>query len=299
MRHCDSSLHGDLRLGSERQRFMHGGSFENVGIVVLGIWEGNIDMRKLPLITAAMAFAGLSTGAAAADLGGLKESAAPERARESAAPERATNTINRSNWTGPSVGAGGGGVSQVTSVTLPDPDYGGFGALGTLQVGYDYQLPGSMLVIGAFANYDLAKAEARTSETTHASYDNGWTIGGRVGIAKANSVLLYSMAGYSQGNLSNNWAHHEAFAGHPNLTHQYPGSMRFNGWTAGVGVETSLGGNWSLKTEYRYSGFSSNTYDITVPDPQHHCITHETKSTVDLSTQTARVILSYKFGGGF
>jgi outer membrane immunogenic protein len=268
--------------------------FKMAHLLFLGIEEGDIHMHKLSAIAAISALAGLSSGATAADLGGMKDSVASEQS---------TTTNNRSSWTGPSAGTGGGGVSQVTSVTssIADPDYGGAGALGTLQLGYDYQLPGSFLVVGAFANYDMANAEARTTKTTHVSYDNGWTIGGRVGFALTNSalcangVLLYGMAGFSQGSTSNNWAH-DVDNLESSSPHQYPESMTFNGWTTGLGVETSLGGNWSIKTEYRYSNFSSQTYTIT-DRPDHRAAPSDVESTVDLSTQSARMILSYRFGG--
>ena len=73
---------------------------------------------------------------------------------------------------------------------------------------------------------------------------DSWTVGGRVGYLVNANTLVYGLAGYTE-------AHFDLPHGAQNNT--------FSGWTAGAGIETSLGGPLFLKGEYRFTQLGEQT----------------------------------------
>ncbi len=201
-------------------------------------------MQKTMLAAVLAATLGMGASAQAADLnrGSLKD---------------APVYMPASTWTGFYFGAGGGGGAvnhdlnaswaeqQLTDVKAINngngggidlSGIGGMGGFGTVQVGYDRQLD-QHFVIGAFFDYDFANFETSLSDSDRslkATITDTWTVGGRLGYLVNSSTLVYGLAGYTE-------AHLEMPLGLPGYD--------FSGWTAGAGIETSLGGPLFLKGE--------------------------------------------------
>jgi outer membrane immunogenic protein len=226
-------------------------------------------MRKA-LIAALAAFVGMGTSAYAADLGGSMKDAPVY----DAAPQ---------SWTGLYIGVGMGGGASVTdlSVNIFDEDetfeffgfdgVGGEGALGTVQLGYDYQLS-QRFVIGAFADYDFSgiSTEIRAFDSafeTEIDLDHMWTVGARFGFLATPDTLVYALLGYTQGEFS---------------ADDFDIEVDVEGWSFGGGIETRLTENWSLKGEYRFTQFDEESLfgGFIEFEPSVH---------------TARAVLSYRF----
>jgi outer membrane immunogenic protein len=200
------------------------------------------------------------------------------------------------NWNGFYVGVGIGAGAVVAdkpvtghyyndesedsqSFRITSTEFGGEGVFGTVTIGYDRVLrPG--WVGGVFADYDFASSISSevfnvfptTSFKGSASIDqnHSWSIGGRLGFLTSPGTLIYGTVGYTQTDLD---VFHYA-------------SETFSGYFVGAGIETFLRDNWTLKLEYRYSDYGSET----VFDG------HGVSAELDPSTHTARLVLSYKFG---
>jgi outer membrane immunogenic protein len=71
------------------------------------------------------------------------------------------------------------------------------------------------------------------------------------------------------------------------------------GYTVGAGAEAGLWGNWSLKAEYLYVKFDSESVvsTITTPGLQPFAASNPFTHTVDLAAHIARLGLNYRFGG--
>lgn len=81
-------------------------------------------------------------------------------------------------------------------------------------------------------------------------------------------------------------------------------SRLWSGWTAGGGVETSLGAGWLARAEYRYADFGSASFTDIHPCNLSPCsVAPSTLTSVNVSydvsmkTHTAMFGLAYKFGG--
>jgi outer membrane immunogenic protein len=224
-------------------------------------------MKRLILGVAAALL--LSAGPAAAD--GLPSKGAIKAAPVATGP----------NWNGFYVGVGIGAGALVADkpVTIygheiSSTEFGGEGVFGILTIGYDRVLrPG--WVGGVFADYDFGSSISSDSSSFFggsASIDqnHSWAIGARLGFLTSPGTLVYGTVGYTQTEL-------DVFRF---------GSETFDGYFVGAGIETFLRDNWTLKLEYRYSDFGSET----VFDGGQF------SAELDPSTHTARLVVSYKFG---
>ena len=237
-------------------------------------------MKRLILGVAAALL--LSAGPAAAD--GMPTKGSIKAAPVAAGP----------NWNGFYVGVGIGAGALVAdkpvsghyyddevlqSYKITSTEFGGEGVFGVVTIGYDRVLrPG--WVGGVFADFDFGSTISSevynvvptTSFGGSASIDqnNTWAIGARLGFLTSPGTLIYGTVGYTQTDI-------DVF---------HYGSETFNGYFVGAGIETFLRDNWTLKLEYRYSDFGSETvfdkYGVT--------------ADLDPSMHTARLVLSYKFG---
>jgi outer membrane immunogenic protein len=237
-------------------------------------------MRKA-LIAALAAFVGMGTSAYAADLGGSMKDAPVY----DAAPQ---------SWTGLYIGVGIGAGASNTEVDVNVGDFnvlnfdgiGGEGIFGTVQLGYDYQLS-SRLVIGGFFDYDFANVNSELtlnpgdgSFEADLDLENMWSIGARLGWLATPDTLWYALVAYTQAQyeLSDNVGLFDEIGFDVD---------EFDGWTVGLGVETRLTSNWSLKAEYRYTQFDGETV----------LADEDSEGSLDFepSVHTARAVLSYRF----
>ena len=176
-------------------------------------------------------------------------------------------------WTGFYIGGGIGGgavVHQVSVGPFSIDGVGGEGIFGTAIVGYDHQI-NSRWVAGIFADYDFA-----SSISTDISFPGGgisgdhkdtWSIGARLGVLTSPTTLWYGTAGYTEMKIDDILG---------------IGIPKFSGYFLGAGAESQLGGGWSMRGEYRFSQFDSETVGGFVD--------------VEPSMHTVRAVLSYKFG---
>jgi outer membrane immunogenic protein len=239
------------------------------------------------------------------------------------------------NWTGFYAGLFAGGnathfdSSTSTECTAPGPafilgyfefncaDIAGVDAAGTgsmsdigfmggAQAGYNLQL-GSM-VVGIEADFGAFGAEAsRTSTVTVSSgyqatvsnsVDADWlfTARGRLGWAFGDSFLAYGTGGlaFTHVNSENSYADNN-----PNFPFLGAGSWSDAGievgWTVGAGAEWALSQRWSANVEYLHVQFdaidSSGLVESTVTAGYASAISTST----DLSAETARAGINYRF----
>jgi outer membrane immunogenic protein len=160
------------------------------------------------------------------------------------------------NWSGFYIGAMGGYASENTSddnIVLPgvvaDPRMkGGFGG-GT--VGYNWQTGQFVFGLEADAAFgDIHASATAFGVTAESKIRSLGTVRGRVGMA-FDTVLLYATGGYA-------WADNKFSITAPPLS--FSESNFHHGWTVGAGVEWMFAPKWSVKFEYLYRDFGSETY---------------------------------------
>jgi outer membrane immunogenic protein len=197
------------------------------------------------------------------------------------------------SWTGFYLGAGIGAGAMVHEVSINDVDFGrlfsfdgvgGEGVFGTVILGWDWQV-GANTVFGVFVDYDFSDISTTISapDTFRASldHDNSWAVGARLGWLSNPATLWYLTAGYTEADFN---------ASARVLDKQiFSLDKTFSGYFVGGGVDTRLAGNWFLRLEYRFTEFDSEGRDL------------DEFTTVDFepSMHTARLTLTYKFGGGY
>jgi outer membrane immunogenic protein len=120
------------------------------------------------------------------------------------------------------------------------------GIFGGAQAGFNVQ--SGRLVFGGETDIQIAAAEERFAAW---KFSNPWfgTLRARAGLAFDN-VLLFGTAGlaYGRGRVE--------FAGGAESNVHY-------GWTAGLGLEVGMSGNWSVKAEYLFVGLAEQSYLLT------------------------------------
>jgi outer membrane immunogenic protein len=122
-------------------------------------------------------------------------------------------------------------------------------------------------------------------------------LSGRVGFLVTPATLLYATAGAA-------WQHFDVISicsnngGSPGCSGLLPlvvtNSATKAGWTAGLGAETRLSGNWFARAEYRYADLGTSSFTIArniLGSPL------STDFDVVLRTHTVTFGVSYKFGG--
>jgi outer membrane immunogenic protein len=181
-----------------------------------------------------------------------------------------------SSWTGFHVGLGVGGEAVDHKLSAAGTSFDGVsatGVIGTVEVGYDRQF--GAFVAGVYFNYDFGDNVATTLKTgavdAAIAQTDSWSAGGRLGYLVNPSTLAYALGGYTQSRFE--------LQGVTGIS----AGRDFDGWTVGGGLETKLGGNWTLKGEYRYTEFESVKPTL-APTLR-----------IDSSVQSARLVLSYKF----
>lgn len=208
------------------------------------------------------------------------------------------------SWTGLYLGAGAGYGTFVNSFTsvdtatgIPDRPFVGFGGdgwLGTVVVGYDQQI-GNM-VVGVFVDFDWSGAKGNIGDVADGpillvgplEQEHAWSLGARVGMLASPKTLLYLSGGYTQATFDD--LRNSSASG---LTVRSSKAQTYDGWFVGAGMETLLGSNLSLRLEYRYSDYEEKSFDRFLTNGVTLSTSH---NVMDPTTQTGRVVLTYKFG---
>ena len=183
------------------------------------------------------------------------------------------------NWSGFYLGVGVGAGANVAAMSFSGIEVvdgiGGEGVFGELTVGYDYMISPRGL-FGVLADAHYSNVETALGEGASASDTYGFDLGLRAGYLLTPSTLGYLVGGYA-------WQKGEIDFPDGDLD-----SDR-DGYFVGVGVETAVAGNWTLKTEYRFTQFGSDNLleDIGAPDGVLDS---------DVSSHTFRVGANYRFG---
>jgi outer membrane immunogenic protein len=249
---------------------------------------------KLTTLLAAVALSGLSQAAFAADL-----PARPVYREAAVVPVVA-------NWTGFYVGAGGGygtynadtstaGVGGGVPFAGDNGRTGGRGWFGTVQLGYDYQW-GSW-VTGIFADYDFSSIKGTIGELSGPGLvpfkqNSAWAAGGRIGYLVVPQFLTYFSGGYTQARFT---AGAETQGGA--LSGVTWPDQTYSGYFLGSGTEYMIAPGWFVKTEYRYSSYSSKTLAGSIGAPAAPFLT-AINMTVKPQVQAIRSELVYKFNWG-
>ena len=154
-------------------------------------------------------------------------------------------TVSHS-WEGPYVGANLG--YQWGSISANPTRPGGFA--GGIQAGYTWQR--QQFVFGAETDLQLSGAEDVFAPW---KFSNPWfgTLRGRAGFLLNNNTLFYATAGLAYGSLTAQ-----------STTTGVTETKAHPGWTAGIGVEMAISGNWTAKVEYLYVNLYDRAYALTV-----------------------------------
>ena len=146
------------------------------------------------------------------------------------------------SWMGPYLGGNIGYQWGRATGNSSDPS----GVFGGVQAGFNWQA--GRLVFGGETDIQIAAAQERFAAW---KFSNPWfgTLRARAGLAFDN-VLVYGTAGlaYGRGEL-------ELAGGSESNVHY--------GWTAGLGLEVGISGNWSAKAEYLFIGLAEKSYLLT------------------------------------
>jgi outer membrane immunogenic protein len=169
--------------------------------------------------------------------------------------------------------------------------------MGGGQVGFNYQFPGSIFVLGAEAQFDWVGNNGGVTITgplghsfNITSNDTGiFTLAARFGFA-ADRALFY-------GKVGGGWVGNNGFTVTDlNTSQQFVGdnSHTFGGWMAGAGIEYAFNDNWSGKFEYDFIGLGSRSFTATgavIP-----ALAGDT-FTSDHNVQLIKFGINFRFGG--
>lgn len=197
------------------------------------------------------------------------------------------------NWSGAYVGAGVGVGAVVHRFEITDGvnsasvnGLGGEGLFGEVTAGYDHMLSDRVLLGGFidahFGNIgptiDLSSGGVTVADIKLTN-SYGFDAGARLGYLVAPSTLAYVLGGYG-------WQHFKLEA---NITGgpAFSASEDRSGYILGVGMETAISSNWTLKTEYRYSDYGNDA----IAD-----LGGGTVLKIQPSTHTFHVGANYRFG---
>lgn len=128
--------------------------------------------------------------------------------------------------------------------------YGGFVGYafqnGQTVYGGELDFEGSSAA-GSFVNLTGATSGGRAKLNWQGSVRGVVGLAGNLGTRPA---LFYGTAGWAYGDFDFNGGPSATF-----LANQY--SQGLSGWTAGLGIDTKLSANMSLRTEYRYTDYGT------------------------------------------
>ncbi len=158
------------------------------------------------------------------------------------------------------VGGGLLGLAAGSINTGLNPNGGFYG--GT--VGYNWQIPNSMFVLGVEGDAFLSDINdsktitsvGATSIGATSKLDKFGTVRGRVGVAVDRSLFFATgglAVGYNEATIN---------VSAPGASARLFDSQTHVGWTVGGGWEYAFANNWSAKAEYRYVELESKNYNF-------------------------------------
>lgn len=254
---------------------------------------------------------------------------------KTAAPAASGKAASSHNWTGISIGFGGGGQflqsnDYVNANAYADATYGDhyvnngvdqttnlakLGGFGTAQIAVDYQA--SSMVLGAFADYDFGSAKAGSDNLNNSCYTDGsqyappqcssgasveignsWDVGARLGVLLNDRTLVYALGGYS-------WAKIKTFA-YNNANNNLNGNDY--AFSYGEASKSQTRGGLMLGAGFEYA-FSDNVslkteyrhvdYGKIKVDQTYQNGNYYDYSDIyhesDVTVDSVRAVLSYKF----
>jgi outer membrane immunogenic protein len=200
------------------------------------------------------------------------------------------------NWSGCYLGIEGGGAwgrsDHIAGGPLGfGPISGGYDVSGALfggTAGCNYQV--SKWVFGVEGDMSWIDKNGSANEippftpTSVIGTKEHWlaTVRGRVGFTPWGRVLLYGTGGLAVADVEATIT--------PAAGAAFSDTQTRTGWTAGAGIETALGGNWTAKVEYLYVKFSSQQYFN--PSPAANV---NIRSDVPLNDNIVRAGLNFRF----
>jgi outer membrane immunogenic protein len=181
------------------------------------------------------------------------------------------------NWTGFHIGAAvGAGAFLINQEDVDVTFLSGDGVFGEISAGYDYMFSERFL-LGAFvdARYGGQGSSFAVPGNVEFSIDQtyGFDVGLRAGYLLNPYSLAYVLGGYS-------WQRFEGEMNISGVGTVFSDEVDGDGFTVGAGLETVIGGNWTLKNEYRYASYSMD----------------DEAGTGDIDTHTYRIGVNYRFG---
>lgn len=189
-------------------------------------------------------------------------------------------------WTGAYLGVHGGYAWGEADIGYEGDDGGGDleGFWGGALAGYNFQAA-DMIVLGVEGdlgggdvNGNGVVAPPPPEPDHHYTYDLDWNahLRARAGVA-VDKALFFVAGGLAAAGHTLSIEENGQSDGEDSQTHY--------GWTIGAGVEYAITENLLLRAEYLYDDYGSQTYSDDAGDDYD----------VDLTAQTVRAALSYKF----
>jgi outer membrane immunogenic protein len=167
------------------------------------------------------------------------------------------------------------------------------GVVGGFQSGYNYQF--GQWVLGLETDIQASgqkggstfQAAALTTGTTDHKLPWFGTSRTRLGVLWSPNVLLYGTAGVAYGQVKDSVTINSPLGSAVGTFKDVKA-----GWTAGGGVEETIGGGWTAKLEYLYIDLGKTEQTIGTPGLQ---LITETRRFTD---NIVRVGFNYRWGGG-
>lgn len=179
------------------------------------------------------------------------------------------------DWNGAYVGGHLGWVSgNVDWEVVPQPgpadSYGIDGWLLGAQAGYNWQV--DTFVLGIEGDVSVGDVTSDLAETGFIERQVNWgaSLRARAGVS-LDTILLYATAGLAALNSTS-----EIFG-------TFDDTQTHVGWTVGVGAEAMVTDNVSIRAEYRYSDYGTQSYEF-FPTPivsDSHITTHSITAGVN------------------
>jgi outer membrane immunogenic protein len=194
------------------------------------------------------------------------------------------------DWSGFYIGGHLGGGYSGSSWSDPITGMGndtfnsGAGFLGGVQAGGNLQF--NWLVVGIEGDFSWTNLKGSGTDSIGDTINTNtqWTstFTGRVGAA-FDRLLVYGKGGLA---LAEDQSSLTDLGGNTSTT-----NLTRTGWTAGAGLEYAIDHNWSVKLEYDYLGFGSQSLNFNTP------LVGSVSSSATLNVQEVKAGVNFRFGG--